>query len=173
MDPQALDRVFEVKISESAIRALVAFHGSFDPGLISDLKSQIEVPVVAIIPAPPVAKVLESGSKYEASLLGQRVLANTLPELFGMIVDLMDVAAPEALVKLSEIVLRTRRYVAKQRSGINPKLPDLSVRQTKSGWWIDGNVGRPQVVGAMKDLARVSGLIYGRDLIFSGSRSAR
>ena len=102
--------------------------------------------------------------KYTADFLGTRVTAWTLPEIFAHIVDLTADVAPEALEMLATMRARTRRFVARSPELVHPGRRDLLVMRTKSGWWVSRNIGREDLMRALRALAQAAGLEYGEDV---------
>jgi hypothetical protein len=62
---------------------------------------------------------------------------------------------------------RTRRYIARERSGLYPGRPDLAQEhshQLRSGYWLGTNISRKQVERIVTTACEVAGLRFGHDL---------
>jgi hypothetical protein len=81
-------------------------------------------------------------------------------------VDAIHDLDPAAIERLSGMKARTRRYVAREREQVHAGRRDLPVLQTRSGWWVSANIGRPDLIRSLRALCRASGLRYGRDILF-------
>lgn len=82
-----------------------------------------------------------------------------------------DYVARDVLMSLAEVRTRERRYIALQPDEIHLRSPHLPVMQTPSGWWISKNIGRDQLMGALRELCRISELDFGVDVKFSLKRA--
>lgn len=105
-------------------------------------------------------------TKLEVEILGQRFSGQSLSDLFGQCVDVIDGLYPEALERFAQKRTHARRYVARRKQEIHIKSPHLETTCTKSGWWISNNVSEQQVTAALQLLAEAAELEYGRDVIF-------
>lgn len=105
-----------------------------------------------------------SDQKYQGILLGEPFGATTLYGLFGAFVDLIDDLDPQAVERLSELTSRRRRYVARSPGAIHPGRKNLPTSRTRTGWWISANVGRADIVRALKAASTALGLRYGTDV---------
>ncbi len=103
---------------------------------------------------------------HRAEVLGEIVTAATLGRLFAEVVDLINLVAPEALVRLSKTRARTRAYVAKCSADVHAGRTDLPTRKTRSGWYVSDNVGTADILRALKALAIVAELRFGKDICF-------
>lgn len=115
--------------------------------------------------APPPVLGQPAG-KYSFEVLGRRLHADTLGGVFAEAVDVMDDVDPKAVVRLSTMRATKRRYVSRDKAGIHGARADLKVMRTRSGWWVDGNISRGQLVSALQALCRAAGLEYGSDIRF-------
>jgi hypothetical protein len=158
-----------VSLPISLIEAMLKMRSALDDHLASALvKSVGGTPTskkAAFNQACPNFAAPQPG-KYAAEFLGVVFTTNTLPDVFGRVVDMMANVAPEALVKLAAIRTRGRRYVSRERRDIHPRSPHLPVTQTESGWWISKNISQDQLRQALRTLCNVSGLSFGKDLKF-------
>lgn len=107
-----------------------------------------------------------TGGKYTCDVLGLRLHAQTLPLLFGAVVDIFNDFAPDALEVLAKCHARKRKFLSVAKETIHPGRPDLPLVQTKSGWWISGNVGLRDVIRALEQLCAVTKLSFGVDIRF-------
>ena len=73
---------------------------------------------------------------------------------------------PSVIEWLSEMKARKRRYVARKPEQVHAGRRDLPVLQTRSGWWVSGNIGEDDFIRSLKALCRASGLHYGQDIRF-------
>jgi hypothetical protein len=67
---------------------------------------------------------------------------------------------------------RKRAFVAKNRSAIHPRRPDLRVLRTASGWWVSANIGTANIERSLRAACQASGLSYGDDVQFPGRHTA-
>lgn len=107
-----------------------------------------------------------TGGKYTCDVLGLRLHAQTLPLLFGAVIDVFDDLAPDALEALARRYARKRKFLSVSKETIHPGRPDLPLVLTKSGWWISGNVGLRDVIRALEQLCAVTKLSFGVDIRF-------
>lgn len=103
---------------------------------------------------------------YVASVLGVPVGANTLGRLLRNVVDAVHDLDPAAIQRLSRMTARTRHYVARAPEDVHAGRRDLRVLQTRSGWWVSANIGRPDLVRSLRAVSMASGLRYGHDIRF-------
>jgi len=115
-------------------------------------------------PSPDV--IVPRRGKYAAEFLGTVFFEDTLAAIFGRAVDMMADVAPEALVSLSKVRTRGRRFISMAPHDIHPFSPHLPVMRTESGWWISKNISKDQLKLALRELCEVSELSFGRDLKF-------
>lgn len=104
--------------------------------------------------------------KCAAEFLGTVFFGNTLAAIFGRAIDMMADVAPEALVSLATVRTRGRRFISLNPNDIHPFSPHLPVTQTGSGWWISKNISTDQLKLALRELCKVSGLSFGKDIKF-------
>lgn len=158
-----------VPLPISIIEVLLAMRSALDDELASALQEGAHgIPATSTsLPDQPILDtVTPKRGKYAAEFLGVPFAAGTLAEVFGQIVDMMAVVAPEALVLLSEIRTRARRYVSLTAGEVHFISPYLPTIQTKSGWWISKNVSRRQLGQALRTTCAVSKLTFGEDIKF-------
>lgn len=105
---------------------------------------------------------------YRACVLDAPVGANTLGGLFRNVVDAVHDLDPAVIERLAGMKARTRRFVARACEDVHAGRRDLPVLQTRSGWWVSANIGRHNLVRALRALCAASGLRYGRDIRFPG-----
>ena len=164
------ERTMLVALPESMVGALLQMNASLNAGLAGSLQSLIvgSTNVPAERDHEPNAKAcsMPQAGKYSAEFLGETLTSWTLPEIFVQVVDMTAVVAPEALDKLAAMRPRKRRFVARDPEAIHPGRPDLTVRQTTSGWWISKNIGREDLKRALQALAQAAGLSFGEDVKF-------
>jgi len=132
--------------------------------------SALEPPTPAEI-TPPVVAVTSTWSTSPtgarvASVLGMPIGAPTLGKLLRNVVDAMHDLDPSVIEWLSEMKARKRRYVARKPEQVHAGRRDLPVLQTRSGWWVSGNIGEDDFIRSLKALCRASGLHYGQDIRF-------
>ena len=128
-------------------------------------------PVSPDEPALPLVKTASTWPEatsgfYVASIVGVPVGADTLGALLRNVVDAIHDLDPEAIERLSRMKARTRRYAARQREQVHAGRRDLRVLQTRSGWWVSANIGRPDLVRSLQALCLASNLCYGQDIRF-------
>lgn len=165
-----------VSLPISLIEVMLKMRSSLDDQLASQLEKFIgsaSASSEAIFNQPAPCFAAPERGKYAAEFLGVVFFANTLASVFGRVVDMMADVAPEALVELAAIRTRGRRFVSREPRDIHPRSPHLPVMQTKSGWWISKNISQDQLKQALRNLCRVSGLSFGKDLEFPLRRSRR
>lgn len=101
-----------------------------------------------------------------AEILGKRLYGTSLSNLFSQCVDMVYELEPASIERLSDKKTHARRYVSRHREGIHIKSPHLQTIETKSGWWISGNISEQQATTAMRLLAEAANLEFGIDFIF-------
>lgn len=163
-----MNSMVQVTLPKAMISSMLVMQDEFRMVLVEALRASQEAqaeedvrPAVTSVDASDMA-----GSKYFAELLGQRLTAATLPMLLGEFVDQMAIVAPEALEALSLRRSRKRRYVARHWEAIHPGRPDLDVLQTASGWWVSSNIGKDDLIRALKELSRCAGLEFAKEVKF-------
>lgn len=104
--------------------------------------------------------------KYQAVVLGQHIEAQTLGSLFAKAVDLIAIAAPEAIEQLAQMRARSRVYVAVDPTLLHAGRTDLRSLQSESGWWVSANISEVDLKRGLKALCRAAGLRFGSDLRF-------
>lgn len=119
-------------------------------------------------PTPDV--VVPQSGKYAAEFLGTAFSENTLAAIFSRAVDMMADVAPEALDSLAKVRTRSRGFISLDPHNIHPFSPHLPVMRTKSGWWISKNISQGQLQLALRELCKVSELVFGKDLRFPVER---
>lgn len=107
-----------------------------------------------------------SNKKYVGTFLGQELQAATLPEVFAQFVDLVAELSPGELEAFSNVTGTKRRYVSQFPEKIHPLRPDLPVMQTRSSWWISKNIGQADLMRALRELAGILRLEFGKDIRF-------
>ncbi len=106
-------------------------------------------------------------AKHACEVLGVTVRANSLGELFGNVIDVVDSVAPELVEKFSQTGSSRRRYVSRDRQDVHIGRPDLPVMRTRSGWWVSKNVNRQQTVSQLRKLCKMTGLEWRKDMRIS------
>ncbi|MCC6006392.1 MAG: hypothetical protein JJU40_01795 [Rhodobacteraceae bacterium] len=175
-----------IALSESTVAILIALRRGDETldtviarcaDLARNAAPVIKAPVSASVPTVPTSKApliasttspgpaLTSGT-YVASVLGVPVSADTLGALFRNVVDAIHHVDPASIERLSLMKARTRRYVARERDQVHAGRRDLPVLNTRSGWWVSGNVGRPDLARSLRAICQASGLLYGHDIRF-------
>jgi hypothetical protein len=109
----------------------------------------------------------EQPRTYKGEVLGRPIRAETLSAFFAEVVDTIDEVAPETLRSLAEMRARTRAYVSRTSASVHAGRTDLPTRKTSSGWYVSENIGRKDLIRALKALCCVAGLSYGRDIRFT------
>jgi hypothetical protein len=105
--------------------------------------------------------------KYTAFVLGERIGANTLPEIAGLVVDIVASIDDGPLHKLSKTFRSHKRgFISSEAGRIHIHRDDLKEVQTASGWWIDGNVGTRETVNFLEALCECTNLRFGEDIQF-------
>ncbi len=89
-----------------------------------------------------------------------------MPEIFARIIDMTDDLAPEVLVALADIRTRERRFISRKREDVHRASPHLPTRKTASDWWISKCISKEDLNRALRELCRLSGLTFGKDLKF-------
>lgn len=176
-----------VRLRESTVATLVALRSddeTFDAVTARCADLARKEALAATVPAPALAPLSLNESAqplldpvstwpeattglYVASIFGVPIGANTLGALLRNVVDAIHDLDPPAIERLSQMKARTRRYVAREREQVHAGRRDLPVLQTRSGWWVSANIGRPDLVRSFRALCRASGLRYGHDIQFS------
>jgi hypothetical protein len=158
-----------VSLPISVVEAILGLRSALDDDVAAALGKSLPSarPMAAALPVPPSPRcnTLRRG-KYRAAFLGVEFDADTLPTVFGRIVDMMAEVAPEALVSLAEICTGRRRFISRDRLRIHLSKPDLPVLQTASGWWISRNISEDQLKLACRKMCAVAGLTFGQDIKF-------
>ncbi|WP_025898761.1 hypothetical protein [Sneathiella glossodoripedis] len=106
----------------------------------------------------------EKKSKYKLTFLGTHFHDNSLPTIFGQLIDHLATTKPEYLQKLAIEKARTRQYVSRNQEKIHPGRPDLKTVKTKSGWWISANIGFKDLERALEALCKSANLAYLEDI---------
>lgn len=125
-------------------------------------------PVEAASPSPVGGSTWPAATAgfYVASILGAPVGADTMGRLFRNVVDAIHDLDPAVIERLAGMKARTRRFAARAREDVHAGRRDLPVLQTRSGWWVSANIGRPDLVRGLRALCAAGGLRYGRDIRF-------
>ncbi len=158
-----------VSLPVSFVDTLLKMHEAFHPRVLEALQSSVRDD---LLPQPATETTLSANAntllskKYHAEFLGIKITAWTLPGIYAQIVDMMAVAAPDALEKLAGFRARKRRFVATTPESIHPGNEYLPVLQTVSDWWISKNIGKEDLKRALSALADAADLNFGRDVIF-------
>lgn len=159
----------QLTLPKALIASMLVVHDDLRAALVEVLRATKEADVEedTHAAAPSVDEVMTGAdAKYHGELLGQKLAASTLPMLLGQFVDQMACVAPEALEELSYRRSRKRRFVARRWESVHPGRPDLGVLQTTSGWWVSSNIGKEDLIRALKELASSAGLQFNRDVRF-------
>jgi hypothetical protein len=104
--------------------------------------------------------------KYTCEVLGTKLQASTLSSLFGEVIDLINVVAPDALLRLSKERTTKRRHLSQEKAGVHLVARHLPVLRTRSGWWISKNISRLQTIAHLRALCAAAGLEFGKDVLF-------
>lgn len=171
-----------VRLHESTVATLMALRGDDETldavtARCADLARKASFADTALAPpslAKPASAAFATVSTwpaatsglYVASIFGVPIGANTLGALLRNAVDAIHDLDPPAIERLSQMMARTRHYVAREREQVHAGRRDLPVLQTRSGWWVSANIGRPDLVRSLRALCRASGLRYGHDIQF-------
>lgn len=125
--------------------------------------SLVEPPVIAaaVSTCPSAA-----AGCWAATIFEEFVRAATLGELLRNVVDAVHDLDPAAIERLSLMKARTRRYVARAREDVHAGRRDLPVLQTRSGWWVSANIGRPDLIRSLRALCAATDLRFGDDIVF-------
>jgi hypothetical protein len=169
MNPDATGRLVPVLLPAVFIDALLkldeAWQGNLTLILESALADQAQQTTDTNQQPTPVASVPLRG-KYCAEYLGVRFAKWTLPEVFAEVVDMTEIAAPEVLVRMSEIQTTRRRFIGRTREAVHLGNKRLPVMLTASGWWISRNIGQEDLKRAMRALCSTAQLSFDRDFKF-------
>lgn len=163
------DSTVQLTLPKTLIASMLVVHDDLRVALVEALRATTEADVEEVPHAVPPrfdAAMMGADAKYCGELLGQKLAASTLPMLLGQFVDQMAYVAPEALEELSYRRSRKRRFVARRWEALHPGRPDLGVLLTTSGWWISSNIGKEDLIRALKELASSAGLQFNRDVRF-------
>jgi hypothetical protein len=109
----------------------------------------------------------ENSGIYEGEVLGMHIRSGTLSSFFAEVVDTIEYVAPEAVAHLARMRARTRAYVARTSTSVHAGRTDLPTRKTSSGWYVSENIGRKDLIRALKALCHAADLDYGRDIRFT------
>lgn len=114
------------------------------------------------------AAPVSSGSPHNAMILAKVISGKNWSDLFANCVDAMHDISPEALEVLALEETHARRIIARDRRAIHKKATHLQekTRKTRSGWWVDENVGKPMFLRSIKKMAEAARLQFGKDIIF-------
>lgn len=155
-----------VSLPRQAVEALLSLHDAmtqFDSALI-----EAALTVSAAMPQSTGAFIRpQQTSKYEAFFLGQTIRGNRLADIFAQVIDLTHSMAPEVIEKLCNAGSHSRRLAALSPEGVHLSSPHLPTLKTRTGWFVSNNIGKQQLVAALKVLCRLSGLEYGKDIAFN------
>ncbi|MYJ71368.1 MAG: hypothetical protein F4092_06280 [Rhodospirillaceae bacterium] len=120
---------------------------------------------------PPVAPVQQRTSKssrrtgtYAFNLIGERVEAGSLKAAYVTCLRKLSDLDAQLLERLSKVVIKTRRIVAKKPEDLylrSPQLAEKYAAQFKDSWWIDTNLSRPQVEKRLEEACKLLGLKFG------------
>lgn len=106
-------------------------------------------------------------SRLEYQLLGETAAASDANEAMVKIIAHLAQYDDDFFPKLANKVRgRTRNHVARSRSEVYPRRPDLarSARQVAPGWFIGCNVANREKVKILRAACDVAGIAFGRDL---------
>jgi hypothetical protein len=101
---------------------------------------------------------------YRIKVFDVPIGARTLGKLFAAAVDAIHDLDPAAIERLSRKIAYTRRFVALDKKDIHAGRLDLALLQTRSGWWVSGNIGRRDLTRALHELCKAADLEYGQDV---------
>jgi len=124
--------------------------------------------MTAFNPSPVSARGPCENGKYGLELLGDTLRADTLPQLFGALIDRLVELDPKAVEKVSPLRAATRGFVSREQDAIHPGRPDLPLLKTRSGWWISANIGKEDLERALRRTCEANGLVCGHDIRFLG-----
>lgn len=175
METETSTNLISVELPLSFVHGLLALTHLMDNRVITSLRLALENHQSVATPKEPVpgqkrASPIPHSTDLSAEILGQRVLGNTLPDLFARCVDTIHDLDPSAIERLAGKKTHARRYVARRSEDIHFKSPHLKAMKTKSGWWISANVCKQQVAKAMRHLAEAANLTFGVDFIFPSGK---
>lgn len=160
-----------VALRETTVASLMALRTTPNEPIADVVESLLPVQslalVASLVPEPPPSLPAVHAAKHGCDVLGTRLFESSLGSLFGEVIDLMDKVAPDALERLaSRRSSWARRYISRDPNGVHIASPHLPVIRTKSDWWLSANVGSDQILHALRTLCEVSGLEFGKDVIF-------
>lgn len=167
---------FLVELSQSTVALLMA-QRQHDTETIDNIiqrhlnyvgsdERQSKTPPRATHIRAPQQKLSAKSEGYKGEVLGKPIRSETLASFFAAVVDTIYDVAPEAIAQLAQMRARTRAYVARTRTAVHPERIDLPTKKTSSGWYISENIGRKDLVRALKALCQAADLSYGRDIRF-------
>jgi len=159
----------QVSLPISLVEALLTMRSALDEDVADALRSITGCSQGTSKPMsdrPSSDVIVPQSGKYAAEFLGTAFFENTLAAIFGRAVDMMADVAPEALVSLTSVRTRGRRFISLEPHDIHPFSPHLPVMRTESGWWISKNISKDQLKLALRELCKVSELSFGKDLKF-------
>ena len=169
MNPDAVGHIVPVSLPATFIDALLKLNemwpGNLKSGLETALAGQARS-LAETVQRPAPAASTQLRGKYYAEYLGVGFAKWTLPEVFAVVVDMTEIVAPEALVRLSQIKTTRRRFVSRTKEAVHLGAKRLPVMQTASGWWISKNIGQEDLKRALRALCSATQLSFGRDLRF-------
>jgi hypothetical protein len=165
-----------VDLPLSFVHALLTMRHLMSDDLMAALERAHKPVIVAPAPRLPEkvadkakrAAPVSSGSPHKAMILGKVIGGKNWSDLFANCVDAMHDISPEALEVLALEKTHARRIIARDRNAIHIKAEHLrgDTRQTRSGWWVDKNVGEPMFLRSIKKMADAAQLQFGKDIIF-------
>ena len=117
-------------------------------------------------PKQAISPHAKKAHRYVCSVLGEPIIyGETLPAVFGNVIDEIHKLDPEVLERLANRrISYVRSIISKDRNGVHFKSPHLEVAKSQSGWWFSKSVSQEQVTRMLKELCIVSGLESGVDI---------
>ena len=104
-------------------------------------------------------------AKHVCCVLGESVFGESLPEVFGNVIDVMHDLDPEVLERLAKTrISYVRSIISRDKSKIHLRSQHLKTAKSKSGWWYSRSVSQDQVERMLKELCKVASLEYGVDI---------
>jgi hypothetical protein len=170
--PAATPTMMMVPLRERTVALLMAHRLAPDDTLdrvverLAIRKSGIPEQVIKQEPANAPAESAFAGGTHRVIVLGTQLTASTLGRLFAEVVDAIHDLDPAVIERLAIRRARTRRFVSPNKTGVHAGRSDLRVVQTRSGWWVSGNVGKADVRRGLKALCKVASITFGEDIAF-------
>lgn len=148
-DAETIDNIIERHIQQAEVSGI----------------QKMTLPKTAHVKTTPRPRCVKS-EIYEGEVLGMHIRSDTLSSYFAEVVDTIEYVAPEAVVHFAQMRARTRAYVARTSTSVHAGRTDLPTRKTSSGWYVSENIGRKDLIRALKALCNAADLDYGCDIRF-------